>query len=833
MPKAGDPYTLSWTAPGRSSADSMPLGNGDIGVNLWVEQGGDLRFYVSKTDAYDEFNRLLKVGRVRIGLQPNPFGAGLPFRQTLRTRTGEIEIEAGLAAAVVCRIWVDANYPVVRVEVESREPISVTVTAEIWRTDVRPLIGLEAHSAYGLHDGPGLPEAPAACSGNEAEIPGAARINSRPTGPGRLMCFPDTLLAGDNGALVFYHRNVESCWAGVLHHQGLGSLAGQLEDPLLHRTFGARVEGDGFERVAGSPERVPAPDFGPLPLTTSGKQRDATNLSLHCSATTFALLTVTVLTAQTETADDFIAELSRLSRSIGAVPWETAKRDHRSWWAQFWDRSKLEVSGPDETDAVQRAYALQRFVNAAGGRGQMPIKFNGSIFTADWGDINHPVLGKTGNYDADYRAWGGCFWFQNTRLPYWSMLASGDFDQMEPLFRMYREMLPLATGRTRLYFGHDGGYLPETVTFWGAYANSDYGLDRAGQPPSWVANPYIHYHWNGMLELLALALALWEYAVGESSAFAEVARPSRPPLESRSGSPPVQKRELLPTETLLSFADAFIAFFDRHFPRDADGKLHLYPSQPLEAWPEAVDSAPDLAGLQRCLEELIRLPVELVGEARRSQWRRLREELRELPAEEGSEVRGQGSGVRRSAEGLCSAVLLPAREVIGQRLSSENPELYAIWPYRLYGIARDNAHEALATWEQRANKGTGGWRQDAIQAACLGLADEARALVVKNCSPEFSPVRFPGFWGPNFDWIPDQCHGAITMIALQQMLLQVDGPRIVLFPAWPKDWDVSFKLHAPFDTVVEGEYRGGVLRELRVTPAEREKDVAPRAVARF
>jgi hypothetical protein len=71
------------------------------------------------------------------------------------------------------------------------------------------------------------------------------------------------------------------------------------------------------------------------------------------------------------------------------------------------------------------------------------------------------------------------------------------------------------------------------------------------------------------------------------------------------------------------------------------------------------------------------------------------------------------------------------------------------------------------------------------------------------------------------------------MIALQNMLLQTDGRTIVLFPAWPKDWDVSFKLHAPFNTVVEGECRDGVLRELRVTPPEREKDVALRAVARL
>ena len=57
------------------------------------------------------------------------------------------------------------------------------------------------------------------------------------------------------------------------------------------------------------------------------------------------------------------------------------------------------------------------------------------------------------------------------------------------------------------------------------------------------------------------------------------------------------------------------------------------------------------------------------------------------------------------------------------------------------------------------------------------------------------------------------------------MLLQTDGQKIFLLPAWPKEWDVEFKLHAPQQTVVEGVYRGGKARSLRVTPASRRADV--------
>ena len=37
------------------------------------------------------------------------------------------------------------------------------------------------------------------------------------------------------------------------------------------------------------------------------------------------------------------------------------------------------------------------------------------------------------------------------------------------------------------------------------------------------------------------------------------------------------------------------------------------------------------------------------------------------------------------------------------------------------------------------------------------------------------------------------------------MLIQYDGEKIYLFPAWPGDWDVDFKLHAPGNTIIQGK----------------------------
>ena len=37
----------------------------------------------------------------------------------------------------------------------------------------------------------------------------------------------------------------------------------------------------------------------------------------------------------------------------------------------------------------------------------------------------------------------------------------------------------------------------------------------------------------------------------------------------------------------------------------------------------------------------------------------------------------------------------------------------------------------------------------------------------------------------------------LYMQMLQAMLLQYEDEKILLFPTWPKEWDVEFKLHAP------------------------------------
>ena len=723
-------YDVVWDTPGNGSKDSMPAGNGDIGLNVWTEGGtGSVCFYIGKTDAWDETGRLLKIGKVRIKIEPNPFVAGRAFVQWLRLRDAAIEVAAGEGAdRVSLRIWADASWPVVRVE--ARVPASTVMTAatEPWRVAPETI--------------------------KDSLVSG---LNYYPEIFGPTVVTPDIVVDRPADRVVWYHANPETpSFARNLAMQGLEGAG--IADPLRDRIFGAVMEGEGFVKQ------------GPMKLASAegGVRR----------------LSVFVLTRQPETPEGWLAAAEAGSRAANAVAPASAWAAHRAHWREFWDRSWIYVqSGPGATvqtalgdesegDVVTRGYILQRFLNACAGRGAYPIKFNGSIFTVD-------EPGAEGF--ADYRRWGQGYWWQNTRLPYMSMPAAGDLDLMRPFFGMYSGLLPLALYRTRHYFGHGGAYFPECIYFWGPVFTEVWG-DRylAEMAEPYQANGYHKYEWVGGLEMAAMMLEAYSYS----------------------------RDEAFLNATALPFTDAVMRYFDEHYRAGADGKLDMTPSQALETWWQCTNPMPELAGLRYLVEAAKTLPAASFPAGLKDLVARLEAKLPPIPV--------------RDVDGV--TMLAPAARFADKR-NVENPELYAIYPFRLFGLGRPGIDLALRALEHREDRGHFGWRQDDIFMALLGLAEDAREGLVERASKWDARHRFPAFWGPNYDWTPDQDHGGVLMKALQVMLLQAEGREIRVLPAWPAGWDADFKLHAPANTVVEGRVRGGKLVKLAVTPRSRKAEI--------
>jgi hypothetical protein len=63
---------------------------------------------------------------------------------------------------------------------------------------------------------------------------------------------------------------------------------------------------------------------------------------------------------------------------------------------------------------------------------------------------------------------------------------------------------------------------------------------------------------------------------------------------------------------------------------------------------------------------------------------------------------------------------------------------------------------------------------------------------------------------------------------LLQSLMQTIRNKIRLLPAWPKDWEVDFKLHATHQTTVEGKVCTGKVISLKVISWARRYDVIVR-----
>lgn len=706
-------YNVTWESPSLNSLGSMPVGNGDIGMNVWVEENGDLQFYLSKTDAWSENCQLLKLGKIRVHLTPNPFVSGAPFRQELDLAGGEIRISSGKPDKQTnISIRVDANHPVAEITVHSAQPVEAEVTLETWRTSPRMMDNpKEWPAVYGLQ---GTSEKP-------------------------IIIEPDSILSGYPNRLVWFHQNKRSIWADNLRLQSLGDLAGKLEDPLLHRMTGAVVEGSGFESVSA------------LKLRTKRGSRDFT-------------VSIYPLTTLNQSPSAWIQAVNNQITQIKALKTGIRINSHRKWWSDFWNRSYIFISSKNpeqsrDAEIVTRGYLLQRYINACAGRGATPIKFNGSIFTVD--TYNRSQLN---GFDADFRLWGGPFWFQNTRLPYWSMLESGDHEMMRPLFNMYFDALPLRQAATKKYYNHEGAYFPETMYFWGNYTDLNFGMDRKGKPDGLVENTYLRYYWTGGLEISQMMIDYYQFT--GSASFAR--------------------------DTLIPFVTEILAFFDQHWTRDMKGKILFTPAQALETYQTAVDPTPDIAGLLFITRQMIAFPDSLVGAELHSNWIQLAASVPDIP------VGGSGE----------DQVIEPARHYA--RLSNiENPELYAIFPFRIYGLGKPDLDLAIRTFGKRKHTMNIGWQHSSIQAAYLGLAEEAKTLVIDKFSHSDKECRFPAFWGPNYDWSPDQDHGTVGMIALQRMLLQYEDNQITTFPAWPKEWDVEFRLWAPGKTIVEGSFRDG------------------------
>jgi alpha-L-fucosidase 2 len=741
-------YNVVWTTPSDDSFGSMPLGNGDVGMNVWVEKNGDLVFYISKVDAFDAGHLLPKLGRIRIKSTP-AITVG-EFSQTLNLIDASVLVKAGDARF---RIWVDANQPVIHVEGKSTTPRTTTISME----SLRPL------------------------SDAGAMLPSTGTVGIN---------FID-----QENRLAWCYRNQSSRWAEKFKTQHTPEFIAQTKDPILYRTSGCMLTAKSFVRASA---------------TALSSQKKVN--SFDCS--------ITINSIQTENLQAWLNDVSK--------PMASDWRAHCNYWQSFWNRSFIQIKSGGEgkfnldqcrytqfaqgskayeghklidaqqnIDQINQRYALERFCEAAASRGKVPPPYNGSIFTMDMPagvmGFNRP---KEKPVTPDGRDWAELsFMWQNTRHPYWSMASRGDYDAIKPGMQFVRDGLDICRDHCKKIFGHEGAFIME-ASWW-----HNVGVFN------WDAMPaHLRYHQLATIELPAIMCEYYEHT---------------------------RDRKFL-DEVLLPCADEFLKFYEVHFPkRDSNGFMKMEGVGCAETYQGVTNPCTEIGCLKFLLTKLLSFDID---ETRKKHWNSF---LKAMPGVPLRRIKGMD-------------LLAVGDKYDPGRVNCESPELYSIYPFRqvwlgkpeLLANARQSFHVRTisidGTVDDQGTE-TGGWQSSPVQAAYLGLAKEAARLVSINFNDQFihwndninvnAPypnrprARFPAFWECKMDGTPDNDHGANSVNALQSMLLQSDGRKIFLLPAWPENWDVSFKLCAADNTTITCEYRNGKVQSLTVFPESRRKDI--------
>lgn len=717
----------------------MPCGGGDIGLNVWVEDG-DILFYMSRSGAFDENNTLLKQGRVRIRLSSNPFGDD-KFSQELLLDEGCIKISGeNKGEKTTVRIWVDIFNPVIHVDIENNKNITAEIHYENWRYKDRLLRKQES---------------------NQNSYKWAA--------PTDLKTLKDSV-SFDKGRILFYHRNKSYTVVDeTVKQQGLSAYMSDIYNPIKNLISGGYIQAKGFDIINRGEGIYGQTDYQSWILSNSRPMRSI-NVSIALNI---------------EQAEDVEQWKNNLYKPV-----LSDKNKNIAWWKSFWQRSYVHISPSNQDkDAFQvvKNYHLFRYMLACNAYGKYPTKFNGGLFTFDPESVD-----STFAFTPDFRKWGGgTFTAQNQRLVYFPMLKNGDGDMLRSQFHFYKNLLPVAELRSKVYWGHDGACFTEQLENCGLPNPSEYGWKRPEQFDKGLEyNAWLEYQWDTVLEFCYMILQYHTYTG-------------------------VNIDEYLP------LIKSCLVFFDEHYQYlakergrkslDGDGKLVLYPGSACETYKMAYNASSTIAALQTVTSSLLRCETILKDSNDIKYFTELRNRIPELP--------------QHSVDG--KTLIAPAK--LWERVNNvETPQLYPVYPWGIYGIGNKNMEVALNTWKYDKDairfRSHIGWKQDAIWAARLGLTEDAWTLVKAKLKD--GDHRFPAFWGPGYDWTPDHNWGGSGMIALQEMLVQETADsKIILLPSWPQDIDVSFKLHLSKNTTVECNYEKGKITYLNMYPKERFSDI--------
>ncbi|GAA2377121.1 glycosyl hydrolase family 95 catalytic domain-containing protein [Dactylosporangium salmoneum] len=376
------------------------------------------------------------------------------------------------------------------------------------------------------------------------------------------------------------------------------------------------------------------------------------------------------------------------------------------------------------------------------------VYYLATYMIAAGGQGNYPFHFINGVFRAtqDNTKWSNGYWYWNQRDVYNSLLASNHADLFATENKLYSRNFNALKAYTQTRYSIDGLWTPETMGWDGnarGTINSDYVNDIYTTGTEAAYNMYLQYRYTN------------DTAYLQSTAYPYM-------------------REV-------------VKFYQSKLSRDAGtGRYYMASSNAHETYWDVKNAITDLAAVRLIFPLTIAVSNQLGLDANlRAGWQQVLDNIEPYKVSNGAWLAYDPPTV--------------------QQRNGENVTSELIWPYDLTGIGAGDYQTALNSWNTRPNPYSNVWANDAVQAARLGLGDQALSgmkLMLQRYQ------NYPNGMTNNTNGVFEYL--GVHLAATNESLMQSYNDKIRVFPAAPNDSNFAgkFTLLAKDGFLVSSEREG-------------------------
>jgi len=376
------------------------------------------------------------------------------------------------------------------------------------------------------------------------------------------------------------------------------------------------------------------------------------------------------------------------------------------------------------------AKSFVQYANASGDADYMENMYYLYMYMIAAGSYaNYPFHFINGTFsavnDATSNKWSVAYWYWNQRDVYNAMLASNHADAMAGFNNLYSRNFNALKSYTMTKYGIDGIWVPETMG-WDGNArhtdDSDFTKNIYSTGTEAAENMYAQYKYTNDTAYLS--------------------------------------------NTVYPFMKEIAKFYAAKLSLNATtGKYYMAMSNAHETYWRVQNAITDLAAVRSLFPIAIQTSRTLGVDAEmRTQWQHILDNLSAYP------VASDGS------------TYLPHDPPDVKQSNGENIVSELLWPYSVSGIGAPDYQYSLVGWNKRPNPYSNVWSPDAIQAARLGLGDNAYNGM-KGMLEMYQ--NYPNGRTNNTNGEFEYC--GVHLLATNESLLQSYSGKIRVFPATPSD----------------------------------------------